>query len=114
MTCQDVGLTTCCTDPSGSSPGMCEVYHPGIGNNYLPRCSCDVNCHQRNDCCADAVSIGCERKFVLHRFHSQFTIIITTGEGVGGVGGWWVVGGTMEYFHFLRQHFKDHNMIKTR
>ena len=55
-TCQDIGITSCCTDNTGT--GLCDVHFRDPQNN---RCSCNVTCHLRNDCCTDAASF-CVRK----------------------------------------------------
>ena len=55
----DVGITTCCNDPVN---GHCDVFHRSLHNNRY-HCSCNATCHDRNDCCSDAVAIGCVRKF---------------------------------------------------
>ena len=62
-TCADVGITTCCNDPVN---GRCDVFHRSLHNNRY-RCSCNATCHDRNDCCSDAVAIGCVRKFSMLR-----------------------------------------------
>ena len=64
--CEDVGITECCSDLSGF--GSCEVHYP----DYSVRCccSCNVSCHQRYDCCLDAVAICCLRKF------SRYTVTV--------------------------------------
>ena len=58
-TCADIGITQCCNDISGN--GLCNVHD--IHTDY--RCSCDVSCHARNDCCPDAL-IFCIRKWMLY------------------------------------------------
>ena len=50
-TCAEIGITTCCDDVTD-----CEV---SSGDSH---CSCDISCHRRNDCCEDAVEIGCTKR----------------------------------------------------
>ena len=60
-TCEDVGITECCSESDLSGFGSCDVHYQ-VSQNESVRCSCSVSCHQRNDCCPDAVAIGCLRK----------------------------------------------------
>ena len=63
--CQDIGIHKCCST-TRNVHGICNVF----GTNP---CSCDVSCHERNDCCSDAETIGCLRKLS----HACISIIIT-------------------------------------
>ena len=63
--CTDIGITTCCTDATNT--GLCDVHYR---DNQNGRCSCNVSCHLRNDCCPDAESIDCIRKFYTQYFWS--------------------------------------------
>ena len=58
-TCRDIGITECCNDESGS--GKCDVH---LNDRIKRRCSCNVSCHLRNDCCPDVMEIGCIRKLI--------------------------------------------------
>jgi hypothetical protein len=55
-TCADVGITQCCVDRNGT--GHCDVHFRDSDNT---RCSCNASCHERNNCCPDALMF-CERK----------------------------------------------------
>ena len=59
-TCEDIGITECCTDTKGV--GVCDVFF-GDSQNLNSGCSCNMSCHERNDCCTDAEAIGCIREF---------------------------------------------------
>ena len=69
-TCVEVGITECCNDETNT--GLCRVSFRDSRNT---RCSCDASCHRRNDCCEDAVEIGCaNRKLLLSLSHTKFSL----------------------------------------
>ena len=66
-TCADVGITRCCDNMNGV--GSCDVYSRDAQNTH---CSCNISCHLRNDCCSDALSIGCIRKCTTTYYYSLY------------------------------------------
>ena len=72
-TCRDIGITSCCTDDTGN--GLCNVHFRDAQNS---RCSCNVSCHLRNDCCTDA-AFFCVRK-CSSSYYSPFNKIIYKQE----------------------------------
>ena len=68
--CRDIGITSCCTDDTNT--GLCDVHFRDAQNS---RCSCNVSCHLRNDCCTDAASF-CVRKYSISNCPLNNVIII--------------------------------------
>ena len=66
-TCRDIGILSCCDEAIAGS-GNCDVYI-----SDTEQCSCSLTCHERNDCCSDAESIGCRRK-LLHNYNEDNAI----------------------------------------
>ena len=60
-TCVEVGITACCNDETNT--GLCRV---NFRDSQGTHCSCNASCHRRNDCCEDAVEIGCPHRKLIH------------------------------------------------
>lgn len=89
--CRDIGITSCCSDEHGT--GLCDVHFRDHQDN---RCSCNISCHLRHDCCDDAEAIGCIRKlnqlkwqysFNIHMSYTNYNFLAQTCTEAGKIPG---------------------------